>query len=133
MSGTDCHNPQGAFAHSWRMAAQPRMDAQAKGNEEPCLNCHRREARPFGSSTRGSRRRCGKCHVTMARRNSAHDEAAVVFPLCWNATMARAIGRHGRNGVFPLAATHNLADRALRTDTRMPCGIHGSNAECILR
>jgi hypothetical protein len=47
MSCTDCHNPHGAFAPTWRMAARPRLVDQALSNEEPCLKCHSEKRGPF--------------------------------------------------------------------------------------
>src|SRR5258707_5394623 len=37
MQCTDCHNPHGAPAPTWRMGVHPRMVDQAETNEEPCL------------------------------------------------------------------------------------------------
>ena len=47
MACTDCHNPHGAFAPTWRMASRPRMVDQALANEEPCLKCHSEKRGPF--------------------------------------------------------------------------------------
>ena len=47
MDCSDCHNPHGAFAPTWRMSDHPRMVDQALNNEEPCLKCHVDKRGPF--------------------------------------------------------------------------------------
>ncbi len=40
MKCSDCHNPHGTFAPTWRMASRPSLVSQAPANEESCLKCH---------------------------------------------------------------------------------------------
>src|SRR3954447_404892 len=47
MTCTDCHNPHGTQAPTWRMSARPRMVEQGLANEEPCLKCHTDKRGPF--------------------------------------------------------------------------------------
>ena len=47
MECSDCHNPHGSFAPTWRMGQRPRMVEQAVTNEEPCLKCHVDKRGPF--------------------------------------------------------------------------------------
>jgi DmsE family decaheme c-type cytochrome len=130
MACTDCHNPHGAFAPSWRMAALPRMTAQAKGNEEPCLTCHADKRGPFVFEHPAVRvDGCGNCHVPHGSTNSRLLKRPVVFTLCLEChNGADNFGRQA-NGVFPVAATHNFADSRYQNCTACHVRIHGSNAD----
>ena len=44
---SDCHNPHGTFAATWRMATRPKLVDQAFGNEEACIKCHNDKRGPF--------------------------------------------------------------------------------------
>ena len=47
MQCSDCHNPHGSFAPTWRMAQRPRMVERALNAESPCIKCHVDKRGPF--------------------------------------------------------------------------------------
>ncbi|MCD6031482.1 MAG: hypothetical protein K0S78_3656, partial [Thermomicrobiales bacterium] len=47
MECSDCHNPHGSFAPTWRMGDRPRMVDQAGANETACVKCHSDKRGPF--------------------------------------------------------------------------------------
>jgi DmsE family decaheme c-type cytochrome len=44
---TDCHNPHGTFAATWRTGTESRLVTNALDNEQPCLKCHVDKRGPF--------------------------------------------------------------------------------------
>ena len=131
MSCTDCHNPHGAFAPTWRMAALPRMMGQAKGNEEPCLNCHADKRGPFVFEHPAVRvDGCESCHVPHGSTNSRMLKRPVVFTLCLEChNGAGNFGRQGDGVNTQLLAPHNMASPTYQNCTNCHARIHGSNAD----
>jgi DmsE family decaheme c-type cytochrome len=130
MACTDCHNPHGAFAPTWRMAARPRMVDQALGNEEPCLKCHAEKRGPFVFEHPSVRvDGCETCHYPHGSMNSRLLRRPVVFTLCLEChNGADQFGRE-RNGVFTMTASHNMADPRYQNCTTCHVRIHGSNSD----
>ncbi len=130
MSCTDCHNPHGSFAPSWRMASRPRMTEQALGNEEPCLKCHMEKRGPFVFEHAPVRADgCETCHYPHGSMNSRLLRRPVVFTLCLEChNGADNFGRQ-RNGVLAQTSTHNMADPRYQNCTTCHVRIHGSNAD----
>src|SRR5258708_4123983 len=105
MNCSDCHNPHGTNAPTWRMGQRPRMVSQALGNEESCLKCHVDKRGPFVFEHPAVRvDGCETCHAPHGSTNSRMLKRPVVFTLCLECH--NGAGNFGRqaNGVFPLAA-----------------------------
>jgi len=132
MSCTDCHNPHGSFAPSWRMASRPRMTEQALGNEEPCLKCHMEKRGPFVFEHAPVRTDgCETCHYPHGSMNSRLLRRPVVFTLCLEChNGADNFGRQ-RNGVLVQTSTHNMADPRYQNCTTCHVRVHGSNADAF--
>ncbi|MGI8743515.1 MAG: DmsE family decaheme c-type cytochrome [Bryobacteraceae bacterium] len=132
MACTDCHNPHGAFAPTWRMAARPRMVDQAIANEEPCLKCHSEKRGPFVFEHAPVRvDGCETCHYPHGSMNSRLLRRPVVFTLCLEChNGAGNFGRQG-GGVLTQTATHNMADPRYQNCTTCHVRIHGSNADAF--
>lgn len=130
MNCTDCHNPHGAFAPTWRMAARPRMVAQALANEEPCLKCHPEKRGPFVFEHAAVRvDGCETCHSPHGSPNSRLLRRPVVFTMCLEChNGADRFGRSGA-GVPTQTAIHNMADPRFQNCTACHVRIHGSNAD----
>jgi DmsE family decaheme c-type cytochrome len=130
MSCTDCHNPHGSFAPTWRMGSRPRHVEQAVANEEPCLNCHADKRGPFifehlGVDVDG----CETCHAPHGSPNSRLLRRPVVFTLCLECHNGGGnFGRTG-NGIAIQTSTHNMADPRYQNCTACHARIHGSNAD----
>jgi DmsE family decaheme c-type cytochrome len=130
MSCTDCHNPHGSFAPTWRMASRPRMTDQALGNEEPCLKCHMEKRGPFVFEHAPVRTDgCETCHYPHGSMNSRLLRRPVVFTLCLEChNGADSFGRQ-RAGVLTQTSTHNMADPRYQNCTTCHVRVHGSNAD----
>jgi DmsE family decaheme c-type cytochrome len=130
MTCTDCHNPHGAFAPTWRMAARPRMMDQALGNEEPCLKCHSEKRGPFVYEHEPVRvEGCETCHYPHGSTNSRLLRRPVVFTLCLEChNGADSFGRQN-TGILTLTSSHNLADPRYQNCTVCHVRVHGSNAD----
>ena len=59
---TDCHNPHGAAAGTWRTGLRPRMVEQLAAGEEPCLKCHADKRGPFLWEHPPVNENCMNCH-----------------------------------------------------------------------
>jgi DmsE family decaheme c-type cytochrome len=132
MECTDCHNPHGAFAPTWRMAARPRLVTQAAGNEEPCLKCHADKRGPFVFEHPAVRiDGCETCHVPHGSTNAKLLTRPVVFTMCLECH--NGAGAFGRNnaGVPRLDASHNLLDPRYQHCTVCHVRIHGSNSDSL--
>ncbi len=130
MSCTDCHNPHGGFAPTWRMASRPRMVDQALANEEPCLKCHSEKRGPFVFEHATVRvDGCEGCHQPHGSMNSRLLRRPVVFTLCLEChNGAGNFGRQGA-GVATQTPTHNMADPRYQNCTTCHVRIHGSNSD----
>ena len=83
MTCTDCHNPHGAPAPTWRMSARPRMVDQALANEEPCLKCHTDKRGPFLFEHAAVRiDGCESCHFPHGSTNARLLKRPVLFTVC---------------------------------------------------
>jgi DmsE family decaheme c-type cytochrome len=130
MTCTDCHNPHGAFAPTWRMASRPRMLDQALANEEPCLKCHSEKRGPFVYEHEPVRvEGCETCHYPHGSTNSRLLRRPVVFTLCLEChNGADSFGRQN-SGILILTSSHNLADPRYQNCTTCHVRVHGSNAD----
>lgn len=129
MTCSNCHNPHGAFAPTWRMAARPRMVGQALANEEACLGCHVEKRGPFVFEHAATRvDGCESCHMPHGSTNPRLLRRPVVFTLCLEChNGAGNLGRTG-DGVNLTPASHNLANPRFQNCTTCHVRIHGSNA-----
>jgi len=130
MSCTDCHNPHGSSAPTWRMASHPRHVEQAMANEEPCLKCHADKRGPFVFEHLGVRvDGCETCHAPHGSPNSRLLRRPVVFTLCLECHNGGGnFGRRG-NGIATQTPNHNMADPRYQNCTACHVRIHGSNAD----
>ena len=130
MTCTDCHNPHGAFAPTWRMASRPRMLDQVLANEEPCLKCHSEKRGPFVYEHEPVRvEGCETCHYPHGSTNSRLLRRPVVFTLCLEChNGADSFGRQNA-GILALTSSHNLADPRYQNCTTCHVRVHGSNAD----
>lgn len=130
MNCSDCHNPHGAFAPTWRMSARPRMVEQALANEEPCLKCHAEKRGPFAFEHAVVRvEGCETCHAPHGSTNSRLLRRPVVFTLCLECH--NGAGTFGRQstGVSTQSSSHNMADPRFQNCTTCHVRIHGSNTD----
>jgi DmsE family decaheme c-type cytochrome len=129
---TDCHNPHGTFAPSWRMASRPRMVDQKEGNEEPCLRCHADKRGPFVYEHASIRvDGCETCHMPHGSTNPRMLRRPTVFTVCLECH--NGAGKFGiyNNGVTHQSSTHNMADPRFQNCTTCHVRIHGSNADAF--
>jgi DmsE family decaheme c-type cytochrome len=136
---TDCHNPHGAFAGTWKMDVRPRMVEQREGNEEACLNCHTDKRGPFVYE-HGSVRveGCETCHQPHGSMNARLLRRPTVFTVCLECHNGEgnfgSFGPKFGTGVQRPTADHNLADPRYRNCTVCHVRVHGSNtSEFFLR
>lgn len=129
MNCTDCHNPHGTNAPTWRMGVRPHLVDQALGDEEPCLKCHQDKRGPFAFEHPAVRvDGCESCHASHGSTNARLLKRPVVFTLCLEChNGAGNFGRDG-NGILTQSITHNMADPRYRNCTTCHVRIHGSNA-----
>ncbi len=130
MACSDCHNPHGAFAPSWRMGQRPRMVEQALGNEEVCIRCHTDKRGPFVFEHASVRvDGCEVCHRPHGSTNPRLLRRPVVFTLCLECHTG--FGNFGRTGGGERRQTsfHNMADPRFQNCTACHVRIHGSNAD----
>jgi DmsE family decaheme c-type cytochrome len=127
---TDCHNPHGGFAATWRMAQNPQMMDRAGGNEEPCLKCHADKRGPFVFEHAAVRvDGCEICHNPHGSTNPKLLTRPVVFTVCLEChNGAGNFGRHG-TGIVTQDSSHNMADPRYQNCTTCHVRIHGSNAD----
>lgn len=132
MQCTDCHNPHGAFAPTWRMGVRPRMQEQALGNEEPCLKCHSDKRGPFVFEHAAVRvDGCETCHNPHGSTNARLLRRPVVFTLCLEChNGAGSFGRQG-NGIRMQSASHNMLDPRFQRCTICHVRVHGSNSNAL--
>jgi DmsE family decaheme c-type cytochrome len=130
MQCSDCHNPHGSFAPTWRMGQRPRMVEQAQFNEEPCLKCHADKRGPFAFEHAPVRvEGCEICHQPHGSMNAKLLRRPVVFTVCLEChNGADRLGTRN-NGVPLQTASHNMLDPKYRFCTTCHVRIHGSNAD----
>ena len=126
---TDCHNPHGAPARTWRMSARPRMVDQALANEEPCLKCHIDKRGPFLFEHAAVRiDGCESCHFPHGSTNARLLGGRFCLRSVWSAIPVAGFGRTGQ-GIPTQSPSHNMADPRYRNCTTCHVRIHGSNAD----
>ncbi|MDZ4802765.1 MAG: DmsE family decaheme c-type cytochrome [Bryobacteraceae bacterium] len=127
---SDCHNPHGTPAPTWRMSARPRMVEHAQGNEEACLKCHIDLRGPFVYEHAAVRvDGCESCHNPHGSTNAKLLKRPVVYTLCLEChNGAGNFGRSG-DGIPTQSPSHNMADPRFRNCTTCHVRIHGSNAD----
>ena len=126
---TDCHNPHGAQAATWRMGLRPRMVEVAQANEQPCLRCHADKRGPFAFEHAAVRvDGCEACHAPHGSMNARLLRRPAVFTLCLEChNGAGGFGRQS-DGVRLQSASHNMADPRYQNCTGCHVRIHGSNS-----
>ena len=129
MNCSDCHNPHGGFAPTWRTASRPRMMEQALANEEPCLKCHVDKRGPFVFEHAAVRTDgCESCHQPHGSPNARLLKRPSTFAVCLECHNGAGTGRTG-NGVPRQFPGHNMADPRYQNCTTCHVRIHGSNAD----
>ena len=130
MQCTDCHNPHGAFAATWRMGDRPRMVEQALGNEEPCMKCHADKRGPFVFEHPPVRvEGCEICHFPHGSPNTRLLRRPVVFTLCLQChNGVNGFGTRNTNETR-LSPIHNLLDPKYQNCTTCHVRLHGSNSD----
>lgn len=127
---SDCHNPHGAPAATWRMSSRPRMMQHAQANEEPCLNCHADKRGPFQFEHAAVRvDGCESCHSPHGSTNARLLKRPLVFTLCLEChSGAGNFGRQG-DGIKQTPSFHNMTDPRYQNCTACHVRIHGSNSD----
>ena len=131
MTCTDCHNPHGTPAPTWRMSARPRMVDQATRKREPCLKCHTDKRGPFLFEHAAVRvDGCESCHFPHGSTNARLlQTAGAVHPLSRVPHRRRAASAARASGIPTQSPSHNMADPRYRNCTTCHVRIHGSNAD----
>ena len=128
MECTDCHNPHGAFAATWRMTDRPRMMEPASDNEAPCLKCHADKRGPFVYEHPPVRvEGCETCHSPHGSMNARLLRRPVVFTLCLSCHNGAPQFGTRNAGEDITSPTHNLLDPRYQKCTTCHVRIHGSN------
>ncbi len=130
MQCTDCHNPHGTFAPTWRMAARPKLVDQSLINEEACFKCHVNQRGPFAFEHAALRvDGCESCHLPHGSANARLMKRPQVFTLCLECH--NGVGTFGRDGdgVALPSSSHNMNDPRYQNCTACHIKIHGSNAD----
>jgi DmsE family decaheme c-type cytochrome len=132
MQCTDCHNPHGSFAPTWRMGIRPRLMQQTMGNEEPCLKCHTDKRGPFVFEHETVRvDGCESCHNAHGSTNAKLLKRPVVWTLCLECHNGAGNYGAGATGVARQAASHNMLDPRFQRCTNCHVRIHGSNTDPV--
>jgi DmsE family decaheme c-type cytochrome len=130
MQCSDCHNPHGTFAPTWRISQRPPMVEQAVLNEEACAKCHVDKRGPFAFEHPPVRvEGCEICHYPHGSNNTRLLRRPVVFTLCLQCHNGAANFGTRNNGVTPLSNFHNLLDPRFQFCTTCHVRIHGSNSD----
>lgn len=127
---TDCHNPHGPMAASWRTGASAALVTPALDNEQPCMKCHIDKRGPFVFEHASVRvEGCEGCHVPHGSMNAKLLRRPVVFTLCLECHNGAGTFGRENTGVFTQSASHNLLDPKYQKCTLCHVRIHGSNAD----
>lgn len=127
---TDCHNPHGAFAPTWRTGTSRALVTTALDNEQPCLKCHVDKRGPFVFEHASVRvEGCDACHVPHGSTNSKLLRRPVVFTLCLECHNGAGTFGRQNTGIVIQSATHNMQDPKYQRCTLCHVRIHGSNAD----
>jgi DmsE family decaheme c-type cytochrome len=129
MQCSDCHNPHGTDAPTWRMGGRPGLVKQALPTEEACLGCHVSVRGPFVFEHAAVRvDGCESCHAPHGSTNARLLKRPVVFTQCLECHTGQGnFGRQG-DGVASTPASHNLANPRYQNCTACHVRIHGSNS-----
>jgi len=131
---TDCHNPHGTAASSWRMGLRPRMAEQALANEEACLKCHSDKRGPFAFEHPSVRvDGCETCHEPHGSMNARLLRRPVVFTVCLECHNGAPGFGPGGLGIPAQLASHDMASPRYQNCTACHLRIHGSNADPLFR
>jgi DmsE family decaheme c-type cytochrome len=130
MQCSDCHNPHGTFAPTWRNGLRPAMVEQGKGNEEACIKCHSDKRGPFAFEHPPVHiEGCETCHNPHGSMNARLLIRPQLFTMCLEChNGAGTFGREG-TGVIAQSGTHNMFDPKFKNCTACHVRIHGSNAD----
>jgi DmsE family decaheme c-type cytochrome len=130
MTCSDCHNPHGTNAPTWKMGSRPHLVDTGLQNEQSCLKCHTDKRGPFLYEHAAVRvDGCEMCHSPHGSTNARLLKRPVVFTVCLEChTGAGTFGRQA-DGVIRQSASHNMADPRYRNCTTCHVRIHGSNAD----
>jgi len=127
---TDCHNPHGAFAPTWRNGIRPRMVDQRLFDEEPCLKCHVDKRGPFVFEHAAVRiGGCEACHTPHGSSNPQLLRRPVTYTLCLECHNGAGAFGLQNSGVPMQTALHNLLLPQFQHCTMCHVRIHGSNAD----
>ena len=130
MQCSDCHNPHGGFAPTWRMGDRPRMMEQALFNEEPCLKCHADKRGPFVFEHAPVRvEGCETCHFPHGSTNARLLRRPVAFTLCLECHNGAGTFGTRNQGIRIQTASHNMLDPRYQRCTVCHVRIHGSNSD----
>lgn len=125
---TDCHNPHGTYAPTWRMGARPQLVDQKLGNEEPCVKCHADKRGPFVYEHASVRvEGCESCHVPHGGPNAKLLKRPVVFTLCLECHNGAGSSGFGGGAVPLQGSNHNLLNPRFQRCVTCHVRIHGSN------
>jgi len=127
---TDCHNPHGNFAPSWRTGIGSSLVTSALDNEQPCLKCHVDKRGPFVFEHASVRiEGCDSCHTPHGSTNAKLLRRPVVFTLCLECHNGAGTFGRENTGVFTQTSTHNMADPRYQKCVLCHVRIHGSNSD----
>lgn len=130
MTCSDCHNPHGTNANTWKMGRRPHLVDTGLQNEQSCLKCHVDKRGPFLYEHAAVRvDGCESCHVPHGTSNARLLKRPVQFTLCLEChNGAGGFGRQS-DGIPTQSASHNMTDPRYRNCTTCHVRLHGSNAD----
>ena len=131
MQCTDCHNPHGTSAPTWRMASRPKLVDQGLINEEACLKCHVQQRGPFAYEHAAVRvDGCETCHTPHGSANARLLKRPAVFTVCLEChNGVPGFGRDQSAGIPVQSPSHSMTNPRYQNCTACHVRIHGSNAD----